>query len=153
MQQMQQNLLFKSLLKIAGGTFHNDISLQSFFDVKVCWYSVKWHLLLWPQEELNKRSAYWAFQSQEVFVSWYRAVPIHTITIVCLNKVITTMMIGPLDDHTYCTRSAFTHLELWRMLYYCLLHHFTTCQCILKCALLTFSSTSSRLAEIWKSIR
>ena len=26
------------------------------------------------------------------------------------NKGITTMAIGPLDDHTYCARSAFTHL-------------------------------------------
>ena len=25
------------------------------------------------------------------------------------NKGITTMAIGPLDDHTYCARSAFTH--------------------------------------------
>ena len=26
------------------------------------------------------------------------------------NKVITTMVIGPLDGHTYCPRSAFTHV-------------------------------------------
>ena len=32
-------------------------------------------------------------------------------------KVITTMVIGPLDDRTYCARSAFTHLVLWRKLY------------------------------------
>ena len=32
-------------------------------------------------------------------------------------KVITTMVIGPLDDHTYCTRSALTYLGLWRKLY------------------------------------
>ena len=29
------------------------------------------------------------------------------------NKVITTMVIGPLDKHTYCVRSAFTQLGLW----------------------------------------
>ena len=27
------------------------------------------------------------------------------------------MVIEPLDDHAYCTRSAFTHLGLWRKLY------------------------------------
>ena len=51
---------------------------------------------------------------------------------------------------TYCIRSAFTQLWLWRKLYDCLLHHFITSKCILKCALLlvTLSSTSNRLAEI-----
>ena len=37
-----------------------------------------------------------------------------------------------LDDRTYCARSAFTHLGLWRKLYDCSLHHFTTNQFILK---------------------
>ena len=50
-----------------------------------------------------------------------------------LDKVITTLVIRPLNDHTYCTRSAYTHLGLWRKLYNCSLHHFTTSQCILKC--------------------
>ena len=54
------------------------------------------------------------------------------------------------DDTTYCARIAFTHLELWRKLYDCSLHHFTTCQCILKCVRLIFSTTSNWLAEIWK---
>ena len=59
------------------------------------------------------------------------------------NKVITTMVIGPLDDHTYCVRSTFTHLGLCRKLYDCSLHHFTACKYVLKCTLLTFSSTSN----------
>ena len=67
-----------------------------------------------------------------------------------LNKVITTMVIGQLDDLTYGAPSALTHLGLRRKLYDCSLHHFTTSKCILKCALLTFSSTSNRFAEIWK---
>ena len=41
------------------------------------------------------------------------------------HKVIATMVIWPLDDHTYCA-----HLGLWRKLYDCSLHHFTTSQCI-----------------------
>ena len=36
------------------------------------------------------------------------------------------MVIGPPDDHTYCARSAFTHLGLWWKLNNCSLHHFTT---------------------------
>ena len=32
------------------------------------------------------------------------------------NKIITTLVIGPLDDHTYCTQSGFTHLRLWHKL-------------------------------------
>ena len=46
--------------------------------------------------------------------------------------------------------SVLTQLGLGRKLYNCLLHHFTTSHCILKCALLTFSSASNRLAETWK---
>ena len=33
------------------------------------------------------------------------------------DKVITTMVTRPLDDRTYCTRSGFTYLGLWRKLY------------------------------------
>ena len=33
------------------------------------------------------------------------------------NKVITKIVIGPLDDHTYYARSGFTQLGLWRKLY------------------------------------
>ena len=33
-------------------------------------------------------------------------------TIILYNKVITKMVIGPLDDHAYCSPSAFTHLRL-----------------------------------------
>ena len=32
------------------------------------------------------------------------------------NKIITTMVIRPLDDHTYCAQSVLTHLGLWRKL-------------------------------------
>ena len=54
------------------------------------------------------------------------------------DKVITTVVIGSLGDHTYCARSAFTRFELRQKLYD-------------KCALvLTFSTTSNRLAEIFK---
>ena len=66
------------------------------------------------------------------------------------RKVITTMVSCPLDAHTYCAWSAFTHLGLWRIVYDCSLHKFTTRKCILKCPLLTCSSTSNWLAEIWK---
>ena len=57
------------------------------------------------------------------------------------SKVITTIVIGPLEDHTYCARSVFNHLWLWRKLYDCSLHHLKTSQCISKSVLLTFSST------------
>ena len=61
------------------------------------------------------------------------------------------MLLGPLDDPTYYTRSAFTHLGLRRKMYDCSLHHFITSQCVLlKCAMLTFSSNSNQLAEILK---
>ena len=58
-------------------------------------------------------------------------------------KVITIMVIGPLDDCTYCARSAFTHLGLWQKMYECSLHPFTASQLVLKCALFTFSSISN----------
>ena len=64
------------------------------------------------------------------------------------NKVITTMVIGLLDDCTFYARSAFTHLGLLRKMYDCSLHQFTTNQCVLDGTLLQFSSTSNRLAEI-----
>ena len=44
---------------------------------------------------------------------------------------------------TYCARSAFIHLGLWRKLYDSSLHHFTASQFVLKCAQLTFSSSST----------
>ena len=47
------------------------------------------------------------------------------------DKVITAMVVGPLDDRTCC---AFTHFGLRRKFYDCSLHHFTTIQSILKCA-------------------
>ena len=72
-----------------------------------------------------------------------------TITTRCLNNaVITTMVIGPLNGGTYCARSAFIHLGLWRKLLDCSLHYLTTSKRILKCALLTFSTTSNWMAEI-----
>ena len=48
----------------------------------------------------------------------------------------------------FCARSAFTHLGRLRKLCDCSGHHFTTSQCIIKCALLKFSSSSNRSAEI-----
>ena len=38
--------------------------------------------------------------------------PYITCCYISVNKVITTMVIRPLDDRTYCVRSAFTHLEV-----------------------------------------
>ena len=52
---------------------------------------------------------------------------------------------------THIVLDLFTHLGLWRKLNDYSLHHFTTGQCILKYALLTFSSTSNRLAEIGRA--
>ena len=34
-------------------------------------------------------------------------------------QVITTMAIRPLDDYSYCARSAFTYLRIWQKLYDC----------------------------------
>ena len=59
------------------------------------------------------------------------------------------MMVGPLDDHTYFARYAFTHLGFWWKMYDCSLHHFATSYCNLKYALLRFPWKSKRLAEIW----
>ena len=63
------------------------------------------------------------------------------------NKVITTMS----DEVLTCVRSAFTHLGLWRMLYDCSRPKFRAInKCLVKRALLTFSSISDRLATISK---
>ena len=40
------------------------------------------------------------------------------------NKVITTMVIRPLNDRTNSAQSAFTHLGLWRKLYDCSWYHY-----------------------------
>ena len=72
------------------------------------------------------------------------------ITVVVITLLYTTVVTTMHDDCTYFARSAFAHLGLWQKLYDCSLHHFTTSQCILKCAPLTLSSTSNWLAEIWK---
>ena len=61
-----------------------------------------------------------------------------------INKVITTMVIRPLDDRTYCARSAFTHLGFWPKLYDCSRYHFTASEWFFKWPLLTFSSISIR---------
>ena len=65
-----------------------------------------------------------------------------------IKKVFTTMVTRALDDHKYYARSAFNHLGERCTIVRCI-----TSQpiYILKCALLTFSSTSSRLAEIWRA--
>ena len=44
------------------------------------------------------------------------------------NKVITTVVIRPLDDCTHCVRSVLTQLGLWRRLYDCSWHHLTARQ-------------------------
>ena len=73
------------------------------------------------------------------------------LCILCIkDKIITTMVIGPLDDHIYCVRSAFTHLRLWRKLYDCSKHKFRARKCLIKRTLLTFSSISNRLVGNWK---
>ena len=66
------------------------------------------------------------------------------------NKVITTMMIRPLDDCITCVQSAFTHLGFWRMLCDCSRQKFRDIKCLIKRVLSTFSSNSNRLAAIWK---
>ena len=50
-----------------------------------------------------------------------------------INKVITTMLIGPLYDHIYCAQSAFTHVGL--------VHCITSQPANVKYAQLSFSST------------
>ena len=54
------------------------------------------------------------------------------------NKVIITMVIKPLDDPTYCTRSAFTQLGVWRKLIDCSWHHFTLPMCCQMCSVWIF---------------
>ena len=66
------------------------------------------------------------------------------------SKVITAMVLRPLNDRICCARSAFTHLGIWRKLHDCLWHRVTVSQSVIKCALLTFSSISNRSAAIWK---
>ena len=68
-----------------------------------------------------------------------------------LYSPLTTMVIRPLDDRTisYCARSAFTHLGLWRKLNDCSWYHFLQpTKCVLKCTSLTLSSISNWLVEI-----
>ena len=66
------------------------------------------------------------------------------------NKVITTMMIRALNDRTYCVRYTFTHLGFWRKLQAYERQKFLPRKCLLKRALLTFSSISNHLAAICK---
>ena len=52
--------------------------------------------------------------SSRNFINFGRVWRISIYTITQIHKVITTMVIWPLDDHAYCARSAFTHLlGLW----------------------------------------
>ena len=53
------------------------------------------------------------------------------------NKVITTIVIRLLDDHTYCIRSTFIHLGLWQKLYDCSRHKVRARKCLIKRVLLT----------------
>ena len=75
------------------------------------------------------------------------AAPLNAILQQNKHKVFTVMAIGPLDDCTNCHRSAFTLSRIW--LYDCLRHHFTASRWVHKYYMLTFSSNSNRLAEIW----
>ena len=68
------------------------------------------------------------------------------------DKVITIIVIRPLDERTYCARSAFTHFGLWRNLPHYSWHHFRTRKCLIKRAQLTFSPISNRLAAIRKRV-
>ena len=54
------------------------------------------------------------------------------------DKLITTMVIRPLDICSYCAQSAFTHFGPSRKLFDCSRHHFTASQCFLKYAPLAF---------------
>ena len=68
-------------------------------------------------------------QSFDVFLLSHYAITDARFANKRTNKVITTRVIRPLDDRTYCVREAFTHLGRWRKLYDCSLHHFTARQC------------------------
>ena len=52
------------------------------------------------------------------------------------NKVITTMVIRPLDEPEYFARSPFADLGIWTVLYDCSWHH-TTASCVVECSHLT----------------
>ena len=60
-----------------------------------------------------------------------------------LNTVINTVVIRPLDARTCSGRSAFIHLWLW--FHDCSWRHFRARKCLIKRAVLTFSSISIRL--------
>ena len=68
-----------------------------------------------------------------------------------MDRVITTMVIRLLDDHTYCARSAFSSFA-WgfgsAVPFFG--HYFTANQCVLTCVLWTFSVISNRLAAVLK---
>ena len=62
-----------------------------------------------------------------------------------VHKVIITMVIRPpLDNRTYCVRSAFTQLGVWQKLYDCSRHKFGASKCLIKRTLLTFSRLLAR---------
>ena len=60
------------------------------------------------------------------------------------------MVIRPLDGRTYCVRSALAHVGLSRKLYDCSRHKLRARKCLIRRALLTFSSISNLLPAIWK---
>ena len=66
------------------------------------------------------------------------------IIIACSTRSSSQWSSGRSTTTRRCARSAFTHLGLWRKLYDCSLHHFTTSHYILKCDLLSFSLISNR---------
>ena len=67
-----------------------------------------------------------------------------------LNKVITTKVTRLLNDHTYCARSAFTHLGVLAKAVRLFMPSLYNQPIRPKCALLTFSTTYNQLTEIRK---
>ena len=67
-------------------------------------------------------------------------------TVATGSKVITTMVIRPLDDRTHSVRYALIYLGLWRKLYDCSMHKFRDITCRVKRVLLSVSSVANRLA-------
>ena len=97
----------------------------------------------------NNQSIHWS-KCLNIFSELYiYIVQICDANTVYVDSIVTsTVVIRPLDDRTYCAWSAFIRLGLWwKLLSW---HHFAASQCVLKCALLTFSSIYSQLAETSK---
>ena len=64
----------------------------------------------------------------DTFITFLRLQNLSCFKLVIFHKISTTMVTRPHDDRTYCARSAFTHLDLWRNLCDCSMYRFTTNQ-------------------------